>query len=375
MDKKRVVFITGTRADFSKIKTLIRKIEESHQFDCNIFVTGMHMMTRYGSTYVEVESQGYKNIFKYINQTEETRMDVALANTIIGFSSYVHELKPDLIIVHGDRLEALAGAIVGSFNNIMVAHIEGGEVSGTIDESIRHSISKLAHLHFVANEESKNRLRQMGERDDHVFIIGSPDVDVMKSDNLPDIMKVKEHYEISFRDYAIFIYHPVTSEVHELERNITKVIDALRESEKNYVVIYPNNDVGSHYILGEFKQMEHDPHFRILPSMRFEYFLTLLKNSKFIIGNSSTGVREAEVYAIPCINLGSRQKNRSKSNTIINVKEDKKEILEAISKVKDMKLIPMNNFGQGDSCEKFYRIISQKKIFDIPIQKQFVDRD
>src|SRR5664280_207607 len=160
---RSILFVTGTRADFGKLKPLISEVAKSEAFQYRIFVTGMHMLSRYGSTVKEVFDCGFKNIFGYINQdgSGSTGMDLALANTIQGLGHYVREFPPDLLVVHGDRIEALAGAIVGALHNVLVAHIEGGEVSGTVDELLRHAISKLSHLHFVANEEARNRLIQM----------------------------------------------------------------------------------------------------------------------------------------------------------------------------------------------------------------------
>ncbi|MDD1422367.1 UDP-N-acetylglucosamine 2-epimerase, partial [Dolichospermum sp. ST_sed1] len=153
--KKKIIFLSGTRADFGKLKSLIKIAESNDAFEVYIFATGMHMSAKYGSTVDEIYKAGFKNIFAYINS--DNQMDRILARTIDGLSRYVGEINPDMIVVHGDRVEALAGAIVGSLNNILVAHIEGGEVSGTIDELLRHSITKLSHIHFVSNEEAKKR--------------------------------------------------------------------------------------------------------------------------------------------------------------------------------------------------------------------------
>jgi len=169
MHKKKIVFLSGTRADFGKLKPLIEAVNLEENFEVHLFVTGMHLLPQYGSTVHEILKCGYENVYMYNNTTSGQEMDVSLANTIDGLSHYVRELKPDMIVVHGDRPEALAGAIVGSFNNIIVAHIEGGELSGTIDGLIRHSITKLAHVHFVANRPAKRRLLQKAS----VFTINS----------------------------------------------------------------------------------------------------------------------------------------------------------------------------------------------------------
>jgi UDP-N-acetylglucosamine 2-epimerase (hydrolysing) len=372
---KKILFLTGTRADFGKMHPLMNKLEVSDQFECHVFITGMHMLSKYGSTYKEVEKKGYKNIHKYINQTDDNKMDIILSNTILGLSNYVQELKPDLIVVHGDRLEALAGAIVGAFNNILVAHVEGGEVSGTIDEAIRHSITKLSHIHFVANKEAKDRVIQLGEKEENIYIIGSPDIDIMLSPNLPTIKETKKRYGIDCENYGIFIYHPVTTELEDLEKNIKEVLNSVIESNEKYIVIYPNNDEGSNLILKEFTRLENNDNFYIYPSIRFEYFLTILKNSDFIIGNSSVGIREAEIYGVPSINIGTRQNNRSINKKIINVSEDKKQILESIKKAKDMSLKPTYNFGNGNSSKKFLKILNTKDLWNISYQKNFVDID
>ncbi len=375
MAKKRIVFLTATRADFGKLKPLTRAIEDSEFFECHLFATGMHTLSTYGSTINEIRKEKYCNIYDYINQNHWDKMDIVLSNTVTGFSHYVNEVRPDMIVVHGDRIEALAGAIVGSLNNILVAHLEGGEISGTIDESLRHAITKLSHLHFVSNAKAKDRLRQLGESEERTFVIGSPDIDVMLSDILPSLKSVKHRYEINYERYGIFIYHSITTELDELENNIRNVVASLIKSGKNYIVLYPNNDIGTDIIMREYEKLKDIVRFHILPSMRFEYFLTLLKNCDFIIGNSSAGIREAPVYGVPTINIGTRQRGRTSNNQIINVDEKVGKILQAIAKVKNKKPRCVKEFGNGRSCEKFYKILQRKKFWNISPQKMFVDVD
>lgn len=371
---KRILFLTGTRADFGKIKSLIEVCNNSSEFEVDIFVTGMHMHKQYGETVVEIERCGYPRIFKFLNYTSETTMDLTLAKTIDGLSSYIKEYRPDLIIVHGDRVEALAGAIVGALNNILVGHIEGGEVSGTIDELIRHSVSKLSHIHFVSNELAKKRLVQMGELENQVFVIGSPDIDVMFSNNLPSLQQVKDYYKISFDNYSVVLFHPVTTEQFRLQQDSEVFVSSMLEDTGNYVVIYPNNDMGTSTILTAYEALKGNPRFKIFPSLRFEYFLRLLKNSDFMIGNSSAGIREAPYYGIPSINLGSRQKNRAFGETIIHADFDKTSIKESIAIARNMgKCDPKFDFGNGNSSEQFFKIISSPEFWESAHQKQFND--
>lgn len=373
---RKILFLTGTRADYGKIKSLMKKVDSSTDFELHIFVTGMHMLSKYGSTWKEIEKDGFYNIYKFINQYQGSDMDTALSNTIMGFGNYVKELKPDLIVVHGDRLEALAGAIVGAFNNIKVAHIEGGEISGTIDESIRHAITKFSHLHFVSNETAKVRVIQMGERAKDIFVIGSPDIDIMLSNELPNLEMAKQRYEIPFDSYAILMYHPVTTQNLKIKRRAEILVNSLKKSKQNYIVIYPNNDSGSEAILEEYKRLENDVRFRVFPSIRFEYFLTLLKYSDFIIGNSSAGIRETGVYGIPAVDIGDRQKNRYNENDFYNIFhawEDETDILAKIKQAMHFNRVPIKAYGEGNSDTRFLDVLRSKDIWNMEIQKNFID--
>ncbi len=377
LNKRRVIFLTGTRADYGKMKSLIRALINCNQFDVHIFATGMHMLSKYGSTYKEIIKDGFPNIYTFVNQNSNTDMDIALSNTITGFSNYICELQPDAIVVHGDRLEALAGAIVGAFHNIRVFHIEGGEISGTIDESIRHAITKFSHFHFVSNDEAKKRILQLGEPERNIHIFGSPDIDIMHSKSLPTLTTVKDYYEIPFTNYNIVLYHPVTTEIEHLPRQVRQLVDSLLASNEQYVIIYPNNDAGSELILNEYDRIQENANFRIFPSMRFEYFLTLLKNANCIIGNSSSGIREACIYGIPAIDIGNRQKGRykiSKCPHVIHI-EEPDTLSETVKLAHDLHITPASYFGDGNSNLQFRDILLQDDIWTSNIQKQFMDID
>ena len=371
---RKIAILTGTRAEFGKMKLLIKALDEDPRYEVHLFVTGMHMLEKYGGTAREILREFF-NVYLYNNQAYASQLDIVLSNTIFGFSHYIKEIKPDLIVIHGDRAEALAGAIVGSFNNILVAHIEGGEISGTIDELIRHSVSKLAHTHFAANDLAKKRLVQMGEKKESIYVIGSPAIDIMFSENLPSLASVFEHYEINFKDYALLMYHPVTTELDGLDLRIKALVDTIIASNLNYICVYPNNDPGSDIIIKELQRLEGLPNVKIFPSIQFEKFLVLLKNCRFVLGNSSAGIREAPIYAVPTINLGSRQKNRFHHESIFNVKEDKDSILKTISTLtkKSDKFKPSYFFGSGESTQKFMNVLEEESFWTTERQKQFLD--
>lgn len=371
---KKILFLTGTRADFGKIKSLISILEEQQGFEVYVFVTGMHLQELYGYTLIEIERCNFKNVFTFENHTHETTMDLTLAKTIEGLSAYCKTINPDMIVVHGDRVETLAGAIVGSLNNILVAHIEGGEISGTVDELIRHSVSKLSHIHFVSNKQAAKRLIQMGEIEESVFTIGSPDIDIMFSNQLPDLKKAKEYYKIDFENFAVVMFHPVTTEIKEMQEYAENFVNALLNDEHNYVVIFPNNDLGSQFILEEYQKLRNNSRFRIFPSLRFEYFLTLLKNSQFIIGNSSAGIREAPYYGIPIINIGTRQQNRAIHADIIHSDYSEKGISDALRIIDSHRIqIIDDDFGHGNSSKLFLECLKKSDIWLLNQQKQFRD--
>ncbi len=375
--QKKILFLSGTRADYGKMKPLMLALEKDNNFEIYVFVCGMHLLEKFGNTYHEIEKDGYKNIFIAYGLTQTSNMSVNLGATIECLSGYVDHIKPNMIIVHGDRLDALAGAVVGALHNILVAHIEGGELSGTIDESIRHAISKFAHAHFVCTEEAKKRLIQLGEEETRIYVIGSPDIDVMMDNKLPSLEECRMRYHIQFEKYGILMYHPVTTEYTNIGEKIKEVVDAVIETGRNYIVVYPNNDLGSEIILNEYKRLQKSGKTALFPSLRFEYFLSLLKNADFMIGNSSAGIRESGIYGIPAIDIGTRQRGRYSVNCVGNVQhvdENKDEILKAVSSVDQYRKTTFL-FGKGNSTEKFMHIVCSEKFWNIKLQKHFVDHD
>ena len=380
---RKILFLTGTRADFGKLKPLIQRVDADRAFEVTIFITGMHTLSRYGYTVDEVYRalpehrlrDGSRSVYVYRNQVIGDPMERVLASTIEGLSRYVTEFSPDLIVVHGDRVEALAGAIVGALRNILVAHVEGGEVSGTVDELIRHAVTKMSHIHFVANDEASRRLLQLGERPENIHVIGSPDIDLMISPELPDLAEVKQHYTIPFSDYGVIIFHPVTTDLDDTEHSAQAIVNAVLESGRDHVVIFPNNDEGCELIFNAWKRLEGNKRIKLLPSMRIEYFLTLLRNARYLLGNSSAGIRECPVFGVPAINVSTRQTGRANSSCILNVEGKCEQILSAMnaSWSNPVRHPPDLVFGAGNSAQLFLDAMSKECFWSISTQKLFND--
>ena len=369
---KKLLFITGTRADFGKLEPLALSAKLAG-FKIYFFVTGMHLLEKYGLTSIEISRMKNITRFEFINQMEGDSQDKILSKTITGISEYVNRLRPELVLIHGDRIEAVAASLVCATNNIRSAHIEGGEVSGTIDEVYRHCNTKLCTVHFVSSKLAKNRVTKLGEHPDRVFVLGSPELDAHKKRNETPLNEVLSYYDILWDQYGIFIFHSVTSELEGLKKEIQICCDSLKKIKKNFIVISPNNDPGCEII---FKAIGKLPgsHFKQIPSMRFSYFSTLLKNSQIIVGNSSVGVREAPFLGVPSINIGSRQFRRGEAKSIKNVDVFKNEHLDKMVKSLWGKRFPTDkSFGTGQSAKKFTKILKDKKIWELNLQKKFFE--
>ena len=370
---KKILFSTGTRADYGKIKPLIKAVDGSKKFKSSIVVTGMHLSKIHGYTYNQIRSDfTKKKIFKFYNLSKT--MDLSLAKSIKGYSKIITEFKPDMILVHGDRVEALAGSIAGYLNGIFVGHVEGGEISGTFDDSMRHATSKMSNIHFVSNKEAKKILLQLGEFKENIHVIGSPEIDAMINKKLPSIFSVKKRYQIKYDKYAIVCFHPDLNEnIKNLKIYVDEIYRAIKRSKNNYIIIYPNNDKNYKIILSKFKKLKSQKNIKLIPSMRFEYYLTLLKYSSCIIGNSSSGVREAPVFEVPVINIGYRQDRRTSNPNIINLGLEQIPFMfdNLINKKKYQNKKFKFLFGKGNSGKNFIKIISKKNFWKNSKKKFF----
>lgn len=369
---RNLLFLTGTRADFGKLEPLAAAAREAgHRV--TFFVTGMHMMDRYGQTRNEVRRMPGVGVEEFVNQAEGDPQDLILARTVSGFSAYVTAVKPDLIILHGDRIEALAGALVAATNYVRSAHVEGGEVSGTIDEVFRHCNTKLCTHHFVSSEAAGRRVRALGEPAETIHPIGSPELDFHARPSGVTLDEVRSRYEITFKEYGIVTFHPVTSEQDTIGQQAADLFGALDASGRSFVVIAPNNDPGSKAI---FQVLETLPksRFRVLPSMRFSHFSELMKTAACMVGNSSAGVREAPFLGLPSLDIGTRQSNRSDAPSVTACEAaDRSTILDFLQTHWGRQATPHEGFGQGSAAERFVETLARPEFWTLSLQKAFRD--
>jgi UDP-N-acetylglucosamine 2-epimerase (hydrolysing) len=377
--KKKIIFFTASRADYGKLKPII-SLFRKNKISLKIIVTGSHLQKEYGYTIKHIiKDFGKKNILSFKNQSFGDPSHIIFEKTVIGLNKIMNKIKSEFFFIHGDRMEILAAASVITFRRIKIIHIEGGEISGSVDEMIRHSVSKLSHIHFVTNNNAKKVLINSGESKKYIFVTGSPDIDYIKKNSRPIIEEVKKRYLINFKSYAISFLHPVTTLSKKTNDNISKIyFKSLNEISNKINIIHflPNNDDNADLILKNMKKyLKNKDNIKIIPSMRFEHYLTLLEKSEFIIGNSSSAIMEAPYFYVKAINIGNRQDNRYGLNKCLNINFSKTKIIKSVEDVLKNK---KNNFkkkihifGNGDSSKKILKIFRSKVLHKQKIQKNY----
>ena len=375
--KRKILLVTERRADYTKLRPIIKEISKSAKLDYFLIVTGSHLLTEHGKTIDEIKKDDFKitNIFPMFKKTKKdngAEMTRSFGRAVSNLSDIIEKIKPDIVLTGFDIAANFAAAIIGAHMNIVVAHIEGGEVTGTIDESIRHATSKFAHIHFTSNFNATNRLKKMGENPKYIFTVGNTSLDGIK--NMKSINKkiLSKKYEIDLsKPFLIILQHTVTSEINYIKKNFLQTLNAVKELKIPTIFIFGNSDAGSKQISELIKNSEIKQYL----SVPYDDYINLLKNSSALVGNSSSGIIEAPFLHIPTINIGTRQKGRLQSNSIIDVNYSKDDIKKAIIKsIKDKKfLIKVKNsksfYGKGDSAKKIVHVLEQIDLNKIPIQK------
>jgi len=370
---KKICVVTGYRSDYTKLKSVLFHLKKLENIKLEIVVFGVHLLDDYGKTLTDIEKDGHKisaSLSTNVEGSTPITMSKSIGLAIVELSGVYERSKPDAVLVVGDRCEIFAAAIAASISNIPVVHIQGGEVSGTIDEVIRHSITKLSHVHFPSTELSTQRIIKMGENPEFVFNVGCPAVDLIKTcDYFSDYQLKKMHRSIgvnlrSGEPYIILIQHPVTTEFGASGKQMMLTLEALQEAGIRTLMLYPNPDAGTGAMLKTIrkfsKKYKKDSvicgKWKHLP---FETYLNLLKNCACLVGNSSSGIREAHIFGTPVINIGSRQKGRERTKNIIDISHDKDLIKKTIKRYAGKKIYDDENlYGDGSAGKKIADILS-----------------
>ena len=373
----KICCVTGTRADYPRIRSVLKLLDNDPYFDLQIIVTGSHLLEEYGSTYKEIIDDGFK-ISKKVEMFTENfdtphGMTRCVGEATKKLADAYEELKPDVMLITVDRVETLAAASAAALMNLPIFHVQGGEVTGTIDESIRHAVTKLSHFHFAATEESKNRIISMGEPFEKVFNTGCPYIDELNSYDFISKEEITRLYNLEFnKKTAILTLHPVTTEHEDSLMQIKTVLEAIKNFDINIISIYSNSDAGGKKIINLLKNT---PRLNLIPNIKSDHFASLMKNCDLMIGNSSAGIREAPSFSLPVVNIGSRQNKRERGRNVIDCQFKKNDIRAAIEKAlyddsfKSSLVSCPNIYGDGRSADRIVNIIKEKTTSKIDVQK------
>ena len=376
--KKKVLIVTERRADYSKFRPILKAMKQSSKLEYYLIVTGSHLLSEYGHTIDEIKRDGFKITLKFHMYTKNKQdtgaeMTRALGKAITHLSNIIEKLRPDIILSGFDIGANFAAAIAGAHMNIVVAHIEGGEVTGTIDESIRHATTKFSHIHFTSNSDATKRLIKMGENPKYIFTVGNPSLDSIKQIESISSKKLEEEFGLDFsKPFIIVMQHTVTSEINEIDKYVMKTIEAVKEADVQALIIRGNADAGSKKISKVIRNSKIKQYLTI----SFDKYINLLKHSSALVGNSSSGIMEAPFLRIPSINVGTRQSGRLRQISIIDVGYDKDQIKKAINKaitdknfhakIKKQKSL----YGDGHASKRIVKILETIDLRKIPIQKK-----
>jgi len=382
---RKICFIITSFIHYARSIFILEELAKNSGVDLHVVIGGTAVLGKYSSKYADIKKllneDGIRNIHE-VHFNMEGDSVVSKAKTVglgvIEFASFFNSLKPDLVVLRGDRFEVLAAAVAASNMNISIAHIEGGDVSGTLDESVRHAISKLAHIHFPTNPDAQRRIERMGEKKEYIFNFGCPEIEVIrkissrKSDNV-DFLKTGSGADFDVKkDFLMVMYHSVSTEIEKVGRNTRILLDAIHELGIQALWHWPNFDAGAEEISHEiriFKDSVSDHRIKFTRYLPPRTFLAFLNMSKCLVGNSSASVKECSYLGVPAVNIGTRQNNRLRAENIIDAGENKEEIKQAIARqVEKGRYEPSTLYSASNTSKNIADTLAN---VDLYIQKSF----
>ena len=376
---KKIMFITGSRGEWGYIRPILKLIKERDDVKAILVVTNMHLLPAYGSSYKEIEHDGFHIDYKVhmaIDGASHYTQSKSLGVFLMSLPDIVESEKPDWILLAGDRGEQLIGAMVGGYTYTPVAHIQAGELSGNIDGMTRHAIGKYVHVHFASNADAAQRLLNLGEEPFRVHNVGAPQLDEMVQSQFTPLKDIEDNLCINLSDgYILAVMHPVTEEAAKAEEQAEIVIKALNRFALPKVMIMPNNDTGSEGIKRAIQNCRQGVYYTYA-NLKREDYLGLLKNCICLVGNSSSGLLEAPTFHIPAVNIGRRQNLRFRGENVIDVEFDVNKIVDSIKKASSeefrtyLREHGSNPYGAGHSSERILDILLNTKVDEKLLIKQ-----
>jgi len=335
---RKILVVTGTRSEYGLLHNTMQEIKNSKELELLLIVTGNHLVSSFGNTVEEIRKDGFKiddEIDMIINSDKKSALIKSMGLEMIQMAQSFDRLKPDILLILGDRYETFVAATCAMMMNIPIAHMNGGEsTEGAIDEQIRHAITKMAHIHFPGAEYYKERIIKMGEEAWRVFNVGQAGVENIKRLELYSKEEIEKQLNIEFNKKIFLItYHPVTLESENVETQIDSLLNSLEDFDAKFIFTYPNADFGSKTVIDKINTfVEKNKDAYVFSSLGQRRYLSLLNYADIMVGNSSSGIIESSTFKLPVVNIGNRQKGRLRSNNIIDTGYSKKEIVAGINK-------------------------------------------
>lgn len=379
MNKKKIAYITGTRADFGLMISVLKAIEESDVLELNLFATGMHLMSEYGNTVDQVKKQFPNTKIIPVTFSSNDRIGVArfTGEYLQELVKHLNKGETEIVLILGDRVEMLCTALAATYLGIPTAHIHGGEKTSTIDELARHAITKLASLHLAATEESAERIRKMGEEEWRIRVVGAPALDFILNERLPSRKEVFQKLGLNIKEKVVLvIQHPVSEQEIQAGKQMEETLVAVKSFNLPVIVIFPNADPGARSMIEVIEREKRNPLISIFESLEYKDFLALEREAAIMVGNSSAGIIESASFYLPVVNVGIRQLGREQSGNVINVNCDAEEIRDAIKKSLYDKLYRKkiqtisNVWGDGRAAEQIVKELESLEIRSKLLTKQ-----
>ncbi len=382
--KKKICVVVASRANYGRVKSVLTAINNHDALELQLVVTASALLPRYGNVSKIILQDGFTisaKVYVVIEGENPTTMAKSTGLAIIELATIFENLEPDIVFTVADRYETLSTAVAANYMNIPLAHLQGGEITGSVDESVRHAITKLSHIHFPATKLSKKRVITMGENRNYVYNVGCPSIDVIATLDLTiDDIFINKYQKrgvgakINFNEqYLLVLQHPVTTEFGNGAKQINETLEAIASLKMQTVWLWPNIDAGSDDIskaIRTFREKRNTDFIHFYINFPVEDYDRLLYNSKCIIGNSSSGIREGSYLGVPCVNVGTRQNNREKGKNVIDVNYDKTEIIKAVKLHLLNGKYPQDKlYGKGTTGEEIAEILSE---ISVDVQKSLL---
>jgi len=383
---KNVAVVTGNRAEFGILYWVLKEIQARPSLDLQLLVTGTHLSPEFGLTYQRIVEDGFpiaEKLESLLSADSESAISSSIGLGLISFAKSFERLEPDVVVLLGDRFETFAAAIAALVARIPIVHISGGIRSeGAIDEAIRHSITKMSHLHCTTMPVYRDRVIQLGEQPDRVFVTGTPSLDGIRQMRLMDRPELAQALDVDLdSDYLLAVYHPVTLEVETAGWQMDQLLSALTQSGRQCVFLMPNSDTGGRIIFSKIREyVDKNSHSKTFVNLDRVIYLNLMRHAAAMVGNSSSGIVESPSFGLPVVNVGDRQRGRFLADNLISCGNGSSEIIQALERALDPAFTEfakgcVNPHGDGYSSQRIVDLIESAELGEGVLKKNFFDID